>query len=69
MSPVQVIASDLEKDHYPHSYCSAIVAEYNSEIIGMTLSFPAKYHTITEETQKFYLSNAWITLKPFSPPE
>lgn len=53
VSPVELIASSLENDEYPHSYRSAIVVEHNNEIIGMSLSFPAKYHTITDELRNF----------------
>ncbi len=53
MTPVQVVANGLENDHYPHSYRSTIVAEKNGTIIGMSLSFPSEYHTITDELRNF----------------
>lgn len=53
MTPVQVVANGLENDHYPHSYRSTIVAEHNNNIIGMSLSFPSKYHAITDELRSF----------------
>ncbi len=53
MTPVEIVASNLENDSYPHSYRSSIVAEYDGAIIGMSLSFPGKYHKITEEMKSF----------------
>ena len=54
MTPVQIVASNLESDSYPHSYRSVIVAEYDETIIGMSLSFPGKYHKITDEMKSFF---------------
>ena len=53
MTPVQVVASSLEKGGDAHSYRNAIVAEYDNTIIGMSLSFPARYHAITDELRSF----------------
>ena len=53
-TPVQVVAYGLENDFYPHSYRSAIVAELNNRIIGMTLSFPAEFHCVNDEMRKFF---------------
>jgi ribosomal protein S18 acetylase RimI-like enzyme len=54
MTPVQIVASNLESDSYPHSYRSVIVAENDETIIGMSLSFPGKYHKITDEMKNFF---------------
>lgn len=54
MTPVQIVASNLNSDSYPHSYRSVIVAEYDETIIGMSLSFPGKYHKITNGMEKFF---------------
>lgn len=51
---VQVVAYALENDLYPHSYRSAIVAELNNEIIGMSLSFPSEFHCINDDMIKFF---------------
>ncbi|MBN1226941.1 MAG: GNAT family N-acetyltransferase [Deltaproteobacteria bacterium] len=50
----QIVAHNLENDYYPHSYKSAIVAEYNGKIIGMSLSYPSHFHEITDEMKKFF---------------
>lgn len=54
MTPVQVIAHNLENDHYPHSYKSAIVATDYNGIVGMSLSYSSSYHKITDEMRSFF---------------
>ena len=54
MTPVQVIAHNLENDNYPHSYRSAIVATEETDVIGMSLSYPSSYHRITDEMRGFF---------------
>jgi len=54
VSPVQIVASNLENDLYPYSYRSTIVAECDNKIVGISLSFPTKHHKITDEMQKFF---------------
>lgn len=64
-TPIQVIANGLENDFYPHSYRSAIVAELNDQVIGMTLSFPAKFHKIDDEMKNFFPSERLEHFKEF----
>jgi len=54
LTPIEVIANGLENDFYPHSYRSAIVAESDDEVIGMSLSFPAKFHKIDDEMRNSF---------------
>ena len=54
MTPVQVVAHNLENDNYPHSYKSAIVAEDENDVVGMALSYPSSYHKITDEMRAFF---------------
>ena len=54
MTPVQVVAHNLENDNYPHSYKSAIVAEDENNLVGMVLSYPSSYHKITNEMRAFF---------------
>ena len=54
MTPVQVIAINLENDNYPHSYKSAIVATDKNDIVGMALSYPSSYHKISDEMRGFF---------------
>src|SRR5574341_1387077 len=53
VTPVQMVAQGLENDHYPHSYRSVIVAEQDNNVVGMSLSFPSRYHAITDELRNF----------------
>lgn len=64
-TPIQVVAHGLEHDSYPHSYRSAIVAETNGEIIGMSLSFPAKFHQINDEMRSIFPSERLEHFKEF----
>lgn len=54
MTPVQVVAHNLENDNYPHSYRSAVVAAEETDVIGMALSYPSSYHKITDEMRGFF---------------
>jgi ribosomal protein S18 acetylase RimI-like enzyme len=54
MTPVQVVASNLENDHYPHSYKSVFVACDGDDLVGMALSYPSSYHKITNEMKSFF---------------
>ena len=54
MTPVQIVAHNLENDNYPHSYKSAIVAEDKNDVVGMALSYPSSYHKITDEMRAFF---------------
>ncbi len=54
MTPVQVMAYNLEKDNYPHTYKSAIVAADGPNVVGMALSYPSSYHKITDEMISFF---------------
>ncbi len=49
MSPVQVVAHNLENDNYPHSYKSAVVASDGNTVVGMALSYPSSFHKLTNE--------------------
>lgn len=54
MTPVQVVAHNLENDYYPHTYKSVILAEENEKVIGMALSYPSSLHGITDEMRAFF---------------
>lgn len=65
MTPVQVVAFSLEKDSYPHSYNSAIVATHKDDVVGMALSYPVAYHKVTEEMRCFFPPERLVHLKDF----
>ena len=54
MTPVQVVAHNLENDDSPYSYRSAVVAAEGTDVIGMALSFPSSYHKITNAMRNFF---------------
>ena len=54
MTPVQVVAHNLARDHYPHSFRSAVVALSGEDIVAMALSYPSSYHQITAEMRDFF---------------
>lgn len=54
MTPVQIVAYNLEEGNYPHSYKSAIVAADGTNVVGMALSYPSSYHKITDEMKGFF---------------
>lgn len=53
MTATDVLTNGLEQDEYPHTYRSAIVAEHDDQIVGLALSYPAKFHCITDELKNF----------------
>jgi ribosomal protein S18 acetylase RimI-like enzyme len=65
MTPVQVVAYNLEKDNYPHSYRSAVVAAEETDVIGIALSFPSSYHKITDEMRSFFPADRLEHLSDF----
>jgi ribosomal protein S18 acetylase RimI-like enzyme len=54
LTPVQVVADNLENDNYPHSYKNAIVARDHNDVVAMSLSFPSSCHRITDEMRRFF---------------
>jgi len=65
MTPVQVIAHNLEKDNYPHSYRSAVVTTLETDVVGMALSYPSSYHKITDEMRGFFPADRIEHLRHF----
>lgn len=64
-TPVEVVAHGLENDLSPHSYRNAIVAEFNDEVVGMSLSYPAEYHRIDDEMRSFFPAERLEHFKEF----
>ena len=65
MTPVQVVAHNLQNENYPHTYSSAIVATDNDEIVGMALSYPSSFHRITDEMRGFFPKDRMEHLRIF----
>ncbi len=54
VTPVQLIAQNLENIDTPHCYKSAIVARDGDDVVGMTLSYSADFHYISDEMRNFF---------------
>jgi GNAT superfamily N-acetyltransferase len=65
MTPTQVVAHNLENVDSPYSYQSAIVAEEENEVIGISLSFPSSYHKITNTMRTYFPSDRLEHLRHF----
>ena len=49
LTHIQFIQYGMEKDDDQYTYKNVIVAEYDGNVIGALLSYPSKFHCITEE--------------------
>lgn len=65
MTATEILANGLAQDVYPHTFKSTIVAEYENQIIGMALSYPAKFHCITDELKSFLPEDRLAHFKDF----
>ena len=54
LTPVQIVAHNLENSPGSHTYKNAIVAEYDDRVIGLALSFPSHFHEITTEMRQVF---------------
>ncbi|AWF81117.1 GNAT family N-acetyltransferase [Microbulbifer sp. A4B17] len=52
-SPLKLLCDGLEKDVYPYTFRSSIVAELGQNVIGVALSYPAHFHCITDDLRSF----------------
>ncbi len=64
-TPVQVVAHNLESENSPYSYRSAVVAEEENDVIGMSLSFPSSYHKITNTMRNYFPADRMEHLRHF----
>ena len=49
VSPIQMVAHNLEKDTGYYTYKNTIVAEEKSGVIGVSFYYPARYHVVSDE--------------------
>lgn len=54
LTPVQIVAHNLENSQGSHTYKNAIVAESDDRVVGMALSFPSHFHEITTEMRQVF---------------
>lgn len=65
MTPVQMVTHNLSAENSYYSYKNAIVAEFNQSLIGASLSYPSRFHQITEEMKSFLPENRLEHFKYF----
>ena len=65
LTPVQIVAHNLENSQGSHTYLNAIVAEGDNRVVGMALSFPSHYHEITPEMRQFFPADRLKHLSDF----
>ena len=65
MTPIRVVAHNLESENSPYSYRSTVVAEEDNDVIGMALSFPSSYHKITNTMRNFFPADRLEHLRHF----
>ena len=54
MTPVELIAHNLENVDTPHCYKSAIVARDGDDVVGMALSYSSDFHHISDKMRNFF---------------
>jgi len=65
MTPVQMVTHNLSAENSYYSFKNAIVAEYSQNLIGASLSYPSRFHQITEEMKRFLPENRLEHFKYF----
>ncbi len=65
MTPVDIVASQLEQDRYPYTFRSVIVAECGSRTVGTAFSFPSQYHGITDQMRNYFPADRLEHFKRF----
>ena len=53
-TPVQIVAQNLSADRDYHTFRDAIVAQSDQKVIGMSLSYPSRFHRISNGMRKFF---------------
>jgi ribosomal protein S18 acetylase RimI-like enzyme len=65
MTPVQVLARDLEREEGPHSFRNTIVATESGVVVGMALSYASSQQGITDEMRSFIPEERLVPLDGF----
>jgi len=65
MTTVDVVTGSLEKNDYPFTYQSAIIAFDGDDPVGMSLSYPSLYHGISPEMKAFFPADRLAHLGDF----
>lgn len=65
ITPVQVVAGNLERDREPYTFRNALVAESDGNVLGAALSYPSGYHGISHEMRSFFPEDRLGALEEF----
>jgi ribosomal protein S18 acetylase RimI-like enzyme len=65
MTPVQVLARDLENEDGPHSFKNTIAATDDGAVVGMALSYASSRHGITDEMRNLIPKERLVQLDDF----
>jgi len=53
VSPIQMVAHNLDKDTGYYTYKNTIVAEEGCDVVGVSFYYPAHYHEISDDMRSF----------------
>jgi GNAT superfamily N-acetyltransferase len=65
LTPVQMVAHNLENIQGAHTYKNGIVAETEDRVVGMALSFPSHFHEITAKMRQYFSPDRLEHLRDF----
>jgi ribosomal protein S18 acetylase RimI-like enzyme len=65
MTPVQIIAGNLRCDRHPYTFQNTILAEIDNRPVGMALSYPSRFHGLTEAMRNFFPADRLEHLQDF----
>lgn len=51
LDPVDFVANNLKIGKYPYNYDSAIVADADGSVVGISYSYPSRYHGLSESSR------------------
>ena len=54
VSPIQMVAHNLEKDSGYYTYKNTFVAESDTGVVGACFYYPSRYHVISDEMKAFF---------------
>lgn len=62
-SPVQMVAHNLAKDTGYYTYINTIIAQDGPNVVGASLSYPSRYHGISDEMRNFFPADRPVHLE------
>jgi ribosomal protein S18 acetylase RimI-like enzyme len=65
LTPTQAVARNLARDREPYTFRNAILATSDGNTLGMALSYPSRYHGISEGMKAFFPEDRLEVLEDF----